>query len=377
MGLTVASGRSICVGRMIENESQSLVTRIVIDTWRGIGRRVRVAAVLVVTAGAAPTPDAWIEREAHVMGTRLGIRVSAADRAAAIRASEAALRAVREVEDRLSTWREGTDLAALNGAPKDRFVSVAGPLLHLLEEALRWSEETRGAFDPAVGALVDAWDLRGAGRRPSAIELERALASTGRRCFELAPRRGEARRRCPAAWLDAGGFGKGAALREARTALMKAGARAALLDFGGQQLALGRPEGSVAWPVAVAHPSRRARPALRLRVGDGSVATTGQSERGIATDDGRVGHVLDPRSGRPVPAWGSVTVVADDPLVADVLSTALFVMGPSAGMEWLRDRPGMAVLFLVEERGGLSVRVSAAMRPLLVGAPNGHLNPED
>lgn len=331
----------------------------------------RVAAVLVVTAGAAPTPDAWIERETHAMGTRLAIRVSAADRATAIRASEAALSAVRRVEERLSTWREGTELAALNAAPTDRFVPVSGPLHGLLEEAVRWSAETDGAFDPAVGALIDAWDLRGAGRRPSASEVERALASTGHRCFELAPGRGEARRLCPAAWLDAGGFGKGAALREARTALETEGAKAALIDFGGQQLALGRPDGSTAWSVAVAHPSRRAEPALRLRVGDGSVATSGQSERGIATDEGRLGHVLDPRTGRPVPAWGSVTVVADDPLVADLLSTALFVMGPSEGMEWLRDRPAIAALFLVEEPAGLSVRASAAMRRLLVDGTHG------
>lgn len=315
------------------------------------------------------TEKTWIEREAYTMGTRLRARIAADDRATAIRASEAAFRAVERMEGMLSTWRAGTDLAALNAAPSGRSVAVTPPLLELLVEVGRWSRATDRAFDPAVGALVDAWDLRGSGRRPSRAELERALASTGPSCFELDAEAGEARRLCSGAWLDAGAFGKGAALREARRALETAGARAALLDFGGQQLALGAPRPGDAWSVAVAHPSRRGEPARRIRIGRGSAATTGQSERGVETADGRFGHVLDPRTGHPVPAWGSVTVVADDPLVADLLSTALFVMGPSAGMEWLRARPEVAALFLVEEENGLSVRATRAMGPLLVDPP--------
>jgi thiamine biosynthesis lipoprotein len=61
--------------------------------------------------------------------------------------------------------------------------------------------------------------------------------------------------------------------------------------------------------------------------------------------------VLDPRTGMPVPAWGSVTVVAADALAADALSTALFVMGPEAALAWARSRADIGVLVL-ELRGG-------------------------
>jgi thiamine biosynthesis lipoprotein len=65
----------------------------------------------------------------------------------------------------------------------------------------------------------------------------------------------------------------------------------------------------------------------------------------------QVGHVLDPRTGRPVPGWGSVTVVTDDPLVADVLSTALFVMGPEQALEWAGQYPDVGVVVVRSATG--------------------------
>lgn len=320
------------------------------------------------SAVASRDGDVWVEREVHAMGTRLRVRVAAADRETAIRASEAVLRDVRETDELLSTWRPGTALAALNAAPVNRRVAVAPALIGLLDEIAARVRETGGAFDPAVGALIDAWDLRGEGRVPSAARLARARAATGFGCFELDLEAMRAKRSCAEAWLDAGAFGKGAALRRARRTLESMGARSAHIDFGGQQLAYGSPDREGSWTVDVAHPVRRDEAVARLRIAAGSVATTGQSERAVHTPRGRFGHVLDPRSGRPVPAWGSVTVVADDALDADLLSTALFVMGPSAGAAWLAGRPDIAALFVVNGPQGLSLRPSEAMRPLIVAS---------
>jgi len=147
--------------------------------------------------------------------------------------------------------------------------------------------------------------------------------------------------------------------------------RNALWNFGGQVLALGAPAGEAGWRVPVAHPSRREEPVMELVVRDRSVSTTSQSERWVEAEGERIGHVLDPRTGRPVPARGSVTVVASDPLVADVLSTALFVMGPEEGMRWARDRADVGVLFLIERAGTVESRWNPALEPYLGGSPGG------
>ena len=90
---------------------------------------------------------------------------------------------------------------------------------------------------------------------------------------------------------------------------------------------------------------------MSLRLTDVSASTTSQSERYVEAAGERIGHVLDPRTGQPVPAWGSVTVIARDPLVADILSTTLFVLGPVRAKEWA-ERLGEVGVLLLEERDG-------------------------
>ncbi len=156
--------------------------------------------------------------------------------------------------------------------------------------------------------------------------------------------------------MDAGAFGKGLALREAAEALRSAGGTG-VLNFGGQVAAVSRPA-----VIGVADPADRDRQVAELVLLDASAATSGLSERYIEVNGERYGHVLDPRTGWPVRPWGSVTVVAEDPMVADLLSTALFVMGAEAALEWSADRA--EGVLVVTESGEL--RWNEAMERWLV-----------
>jgi FAD:protein FMN transferase len=306
------------------------------------------------------------------MGTVLRIGVEAADRPTGIQAIEDAFLAVRRVDSLVSTWRDDSEIARLNRAPLGVPVSLSPELYTALEEVRHWRQETAGAFDPAIGALVDAWDLRGTGRKPSPSALDQARAASGMQHFAFSVGHRTVRRTHPAAWLDTGGFGKGLALREARLALRSAGISAALLNFGGQVVAIGSGNAGE-WIIPVAHPSRRNDPAARIRLQRGSASTSAQSQRFVSVGGERVGHVLDPRTGQPVPSWGSVTVVAEDPAVADVVSTALLVLGPEHGLEWARHRPDVGVLFLIEREGWLIRHWNAGLEKFLVSdcSPNG------
>lgn len=302
------------------------------------------------------------------MGTELRIALEGAAGATSA-AAEAALVEIERFEDLLSTWDDRTLLSRANRAEQGAPVALTPELYRLLEEANRWAERTGGAFEPAVGALIDAWDLRGAGRRPEDAELQRALAATGRTTLVLDPESGTLTR-LAAAWIDTGGFGKGAALRSAMDRLRAHEVGHALLDLGGQ-LVVWSPDGK-AHRVAVAHPDRRDEAVAWLELRDVSIATSGNAERGLTVEGGRVGHILDPRTGLPAHDFGSVTVVGSDPLVADILSTALFVMGPDAGMAWAADLDDVGVLFLVRDGTTLRALHNPAMgRWLLEPAPAG------
>lgn len=332
-------------------------------------------ALMTIAAGAwgaslkasAPATDGVVqrvERTAWLMGTRAAITVDAADRASALSASEAAIAAMAGVEDRLSTWRDDSELSVLNRTPPGAVARASAEVAALLAETATWSDLTDGAFHPAVGALIDAWDLRGNGRVPGDTELREALAATGAAGVLIDPANGSVVRNDDTTWLDAGAFGKGAALRAARQALQAAGVSRARIDLGGQILSMG----DTAIQVSVADPVHREQHMLSLAVRDASVATSGQSQRGVEVDGVRFGHLIDPRTGRPVAAWGSATVVHEDPVAADILATALFVLGPEAGFE-RAEALGVAALFIVSDGAGVSTRMtpgftsSSAVRP--------------
>lgn len=339
-------------------------------TGRGPVGPARIALALLL--GVVAVAIAWwgerndragtarVERNVYLMGTTLSVTVEAADRRRAVEATDVAVREVARVEGLLSSWDSTTALARLNRAEPGRPVQPPAELLAILAEAWAWADSTGRAFEPAVGPLVDVWGLRTGGRSPSENEIEEALAAV-RAGFTIDAAAGTAVRNAPGAWIDAGAFGKGAGLRAAAGALRNEGVERALLDLGGQGVAIGAPLRREGWRIAVAHPVRRTETVALLAVRDASVATSGASER--------PGHLLDPRSGRSLPAWGSVTVVATDPLVADALATALFVLGPAEARRWVEGRPDVGVLLLEEGGAGLEAWWNEAMEPRLVEPP--------
>lgn len=309
------------------------------------------AAAGMVETNAPHCNGVVVRRTAWLMGTTLDATVCATRREQGIAAIELAFDEVRTAERRLSSWDATSELSRLNQAPPGRWIEMSPWTAAILAEVRDWVVATGGAFDPAVGSAVAAWDLHGAGRTASSDELRDAHRQAGMDAWQIDPVEHRARH-APGVRLDAGGFGKGAGLRKAALSLDGADLAWAILDFGGQLLIRSR-DVSLRWPVAVADPRDRERPAFRLTLGPGSVATSAASERYVETAQGRVGHLIDPRTARPVPAWGSVTVVADDPLVADVLSTALFVAGPGRALA-LAGEHGAEALIVEPTPAGLS-----------------------
>ncbi len=283
-----------------------------------------------------------LDRTVLAMGTRLRIHLEGSGDPGS--GSEAALREASRIEVACSTWDPASPWSRLNAAG-GRPVALDGEWLDLLAEVQAWQVCTEGAFDPALGALMKAWGIRQGGhRRPTALELERARQASGSSLLVLDRKAGTARLLDPAAALEEGGFLKGYALDRMRAVAARP---SGLLDFGGQLLAWGHPV-----EAAIADPLDRQRPRLMILLKDASLSSSGTSERGR--------HILDPRTGEPCPAWGSVAVVASEGLTADILSTALYVLGPERGLAWA-ERHGTAAAFLLNDG---TIRQSSAFRDL-------------
>lgn len=317
----------------------------------------RLMLLLGLLALGSPAASAsTLVRRLEVMGTHLEVEVVAATRDASMAASELAVRAVSDVEARLSTWRLDSELARVNRAPVGSWTIVSPPLAADLAEAVHWWRNTEGAFHPGLASLVSVWDLRGGGRVPAEQELAAAQAGSAMANVELDGRR--VRRLQPGFGIDEGGFGKGVALREAAAAALAAGAICVALDLGGQLHLAGR---CAPREVAIADPDARHRAAATLVLTSGSAASSGNSERAVVVDGQRVGHLLDPRTGRPAADFGSVTVVAEDPVAADCVATALFVLGPEAGLAWADARSDIDAVFVLRSESGARMAVTEGL----------------
>jgi FAD:protein FMN transferase len=281
------------------------------------------------------------DRAILAMGTRLELHLEGSPDAR--EPSEAALGEVVRIERACSTWDPASEWSRLNAA-EGRPVHLAPEWFALLADMKAWNSRTEGAFDPVLGALIQAWGTREGGRVPSPGLLASARAAAGAGLLVLDAATGTARLAHPAAGLEEGGFLKGYALDRMR-AISRA--TAGLLDFGGQLLAWGRPRS-----VSVADPLDRQRPRLSFVLENASLSCSGTSERGR--------HILDPRTGQPCETWGATAVVAPDGLAADILSTALYVLGPDRGLAWAR-RHRVAAAFLLNDG---TVRLSPAFLSL-------------
>jgi thiamine biosynthesis lipoprotein ApbE len=301
--------------------------------------------------GAPSDQGAGSDRVVLAMGTTLRIQLDG-PRDVTLAAAEAAIAEVARIEAACSTWRPDSAFGRLNAA-RGAKVPLDPEWLSLLSTALAWQKKTGGAFDPVLAPLMRAWGIREGGRTPTPKELEHARAAAGAHLLELDRGKGTARLGNPAAGIDEGGFVKGYALDRALEVIKAHHVGAGLLNFGGQLVAFGREERA-----EIADPKGRQRPSLRVHLASTSLSTSGTSEHGR--------HILDPKEGAPSPAWGSVSVIAEDGLTADILSTALFVMGPKDGLSWA-ERNNVAAVF--QPNDGPPIRSAALPELEVLPAP--------
>lgn len=280
-------------------------------------------------AAAALLAAASVTRARYLMGTVCEISVPPSP-AAQEQIGSAFAEAAR-IERFLSTWRDDSELSRLNA---HELTVVSPELRGLLRQTVEWAHATGGAFNPLVKPLLDAWRIRDGGAVPDDVALAAATSRADLNNIAF----GESVELRNGAQVEEGAFGKGYALDRMLIALRGRGATAALINFGGQIASYNSPQ-----EVAIADPERRERPMLSITLSHGSISTSSGSEKSFAIAGRRFTHIVDPRTGEALPPRGSVSVIHPSALVADILSTALYVMGSAEGVRWARDHDVTAI----------------------------------
>jgi thiamine biosynthesis lipoprotein len=314
-----------------------------------------VALLAVACAGSAARRSQPISDGRYVMGTVLEISLAdVGERTAASTIAE--LFASAERHDALMTLYDSrSEISRLNAAAGSGPQAVDPAVAELLRQALVYTQLTHGSFDVTVGPLVQLWiDAAVAKSLPTAEALERAMALVGADGLRvLDDDRVELRE--AGIVVDLGGVAKGFALDRMRPTLRARGIANALLDFGqSSTLALGRPEDSAGWRLLVRGPEEVDLGVVTLS--DQALSVSSSFGHWVEVGGRRYGHVIDPRSGRPLTEPRQAVIVAHDATLAEALSKALLILSPEAGLALLESQPGCEGLLVVA--GGDRLRTS-------------------
>ena len=258
---------------------------------------------------------------------------------------------MQRIEALLSRYHEGSQIFRLNQQAGQSSLAVNKEVEAILQRALSYSQETDGLFDICIGPLVDLWGIGTERERiPQPEELTQVLAYTGYTQIEVNTA-GEVFLRHPKSSLDLGGIAKGYSIDRAVDILKQHGVTSALLNAGGDIRCVGAKADDSAWRIGVKHPRDEGVLAV-VELEEMAVATSGDYERFFLQDDTRYHHLLDPRNGLPARSCQSVTILAPTAEQADVMATAVFIMGPERGLKFIEahaDIEGM----IVDARGEL------------------------
>lgn len=279
-----------------------------------------------------------------------------------------ALDLIDAVEDRITVYRSGSELALLNARAAADWQPVSEELFSLLLLARDLYARTAGAFDVTAGPLIRAWGfLQRRGRRPAADELAAARQCCGMDLVEFDRAARRIRFRQPGVEINLGAIGKGWAIDRAIDRIAAGGIADVLIHGGSSSLRArgsrglpGLAGGGSGWPVGLRHPLRPRERLGTVSLEDRALGTSGSGTQFFIDRGRKLGHILDPRSGLPATEVLSATVLAPTAAEADALATAAYVLGPAE-----LDRiapvggPVAAVLVLPGSRTGqLTVRLA-------------------
>ncbi len=279
-------------------------------------------------------------------------------------AAEEALREVGLLEQQLSFYRDDSDIRTINTRAAYEPVPVDGRLFSLLQRAKQLSQETSGAFDITIAPLLGAWGFTGeGGRTPSNEEIDAARAITGMHLLELDFENLTVRFLAEGVTIDLGAIGKGYAVEQAAEILRDAEVGGALIHGGTSSVqAVGGQTDGTPWQVAIQDPLDAANHLAVVPLVDRSLSVSAVHGKFFTEGEARFGHVLDPRTGRPVQGALLAAVVCDSATDGDALSTALLTLGSPFLPELCDLRPNLGALVAVaDDDGGLMVASSGIL----------------
>ena len=285
------------------------------------------------------------ERETVLMDTRVRI-VAYGDKNTPDYINKA-LQKMRELENILSIYNEYSEAYQLN---KNGYIEGPSPhLLYLIKDSLYFHNLTNGAFDITVQPLLDLWSAglwkanetaqdRMVNETLSKIGSDKIVVNENEICFKAKGMK-----------ITLGGIAKGYIVDRGIEVLRDQGVKSALIDAGGDMYCVGLKPSGEPWTVSLENPDNPRQAITSFKVSDVAIVTSGNYERYFSPDK-KVHHIIDPRTGFSASPCISVTIIAENGVQADALSTSVFVLGPDDGINLIESLPDVEGLIIDNDK---------------------------
>lgn len=291
-----------------------------------------------------------VEKETYMMGTIIQLKIYGSN---AKKATEEALQRISDIENKMSVNIETSEVTKLNAKAGISAERLSTDTYSVIEKSVQYSKLTQGALDATIEPIVKLWGIgTGKERIPSQSEIDEKLKLVdyndiildSKNCTAKLSRTGQA--------IDLGAIAKGYTADEIKKVLISNKISSALINLGGNVYALGNKTDGTSWNIGLQNPlDTRGQYIGTVSVTDKSVVTSGNYERFFIQNGKRYHHIFDSKTGYPSESGLiSTTIISDNSIDGDALSTSTYIMGLTKGMKLVESIKGVEAIFITADK---------------------------
>jgi len=261
---------------------------------------------------------------------------------------------IKQIDDRMSANKEGTEVDAIALAAGKSYVKVSDDTFYVIQKGLEYCAKSGGVFDISIGPLVKLWGIgTDAARLPSQEEIDAKRSLVNYKDVLINTADKSVMLKQEGMSLDLGGIAKGYAADEVKRVLKENGVEHAIINLGGNVIAMNSNVNGQPWNIGIQNPfETRGDIVGSISVTDKTIVTSGIYERYLEVNGVRYHHILNPFTGYPMDSGlASVTVITDSSIDADAMTKNLFYSGVEKGLEYLKqNNPDVQAIFITKDK---------------------------
>lgn len=314
-----------------------------------------ITAAILLTTGC--TSQKEYSSQQFLMDTIVEITVFADSEEKAREAALSAFDRIKEIQDLTDRYPEEgsnslgqSEVCIINNMAGVSPVEISDDVLNLVELSQQYNKKTRGAFDITVGPLVDLWGFGTKPVIPEDDQIQEKLELLGMDKVVIDKKAKTVFLKRKGMSIDLGGIAKGYAAEEALKVLKHQGITRAIINAGGNVVVLGKKNSNEPWKLGIQDPRDSSSLIGVLALEDQAAVTSGDYQRYFETKGVRYHHILNPASGKPARGLISATIICDSSTLADILSTAVFILGPEQGINLINGLDGVEAVFVNQDK---------------------------